>query len=154
MILVLRFCLFRMWITLEITLQAWTLTKNTSDQSDSKWAETLINSKKLLQSRVSRDFVEIIVYFVCVSVLCFAKIWTLTKEKTLLNRTCAISRKKSQKWPTLMQFTKTKPEWRKGQPFWMIFTQHLFQTPLLSEVLEILQCKLKFYVKMIEKTRR
>lgn len=75
-----------MWITLEITLQAWTLTKNTSDQSDSKWAETLINSKKLLQSRVSRDFVEIIVYFVCVSVLCFAKIWTLTKEKTLLNR--------------------------------------------------------------------
>ena len=75
-----------MWITLEITLQAWTLTKNTSDQSDSKWAETLINSKKLLQSRVSRNFVEIIVYFVCVSVLCFAKIWTLTKEKTLLNR--------------------------------------------------------------------
>ena len=110
-----------------------------------------VQLQKLLQSRVSRDFVEIIVYFVCVSVLCFAKIWTLTKEKTLLNRTCAISRKKSQKWPTLMQFTKTKPEWRKGQPFWMIFTQHLFQTPLLSEVLEILQCKLNFTSKWLKK---
>ena len=40
-----------------------------------------VQFQKLLQSRVSRDFVEIIVYFVCVSVLCFAKIWTLTKEK-------------------------------------------------------------------------